>query len=190
MSVTVPWRTDSSMRNRITINNKYKRRVLPVKPKIAIATVVISLIMSLSILISTEISEISNNVYAQINQKKDDSPSLANKITIQLNSVKFAPLTDNNYTQLKILVDYQTNDQSFVNTPMTGTMKVSLPDGSPLKTSSIQKGYVMGQSGNIQFATSFTDKTIQRVNADVYLTDTLGSEKISNTLKTSASLAK
>ncbi|TVP41499.1 hypothetical protein NARC_30214 [Candidatus Nitrosocosmicus arcticus] len=140
----------------------------------------------MSIIINEESVGMSNNVYAQVNQQTDSLAS-PNKITIQLTSVKYAPLSETNFNQLKVLVDYNTNDLSVVNTPMTGTMKVSLPDGTPLKTSSIQKGYVVGQSGTIQFATSFTDKAIQRVNADVYLTNTLGTEKISNVLTINAS---
>ncbi len=71
-----------------------------------------------------------------------------------------------------------------VNTSMYGTMKVFLPDGTLLKTSHIQKGYVLGQLDPIQFATSsFEDKSIQDVKADIYLTDTLGTQ-ISTTLKT------
>ena len=67
---------------------------------------------------------------------------------------------------------------------------MSLSDGTPLKTSSIQKGYIVAQSGIIQFATSFTDKTIQKVKAEVCLTNTQGSEKISNTLSIDTSLEK
>ena len=63
---------------------------------------------------------------------------------------------------------------------MKGTMKVYLSDGTPLKTSSIQKGYIVGQSGVIGFANYFTDKSIQKVKAEVYLTNTQGSEKVSN----------
>ena len=58
-----------------------------------------------------------------------------------------------------------------------------------MKTSSIQKGFVLGESGTIPFATSFTDKTIQDVKAEIALTDALHEEKISNTLETKAALA-
>ncbi len=69
-------------------------------------------------------------------------------------------------------------------------MKVYNPDRTLLKTSPIQKGFVLGESGVIQFATSFTDKTLKDVNAEIALTDPLNEEKISNTLKTNASLEK
>ena len=153
-----------------------------------IAALTMSLIFSSFIISNEEIYRISNNAYAQVHPQNDSAPS-ANKITIQLNSIKFAPLTDTNYNQFKVLVDYQTNDPSSVNTTMIGTMKVYLPDGTPLNASFIQKGYIVGQSGIFQFATSFTDKTIQGVTADVYLTDTRESENVSNTITINASLA-
>ena len=190
MCTTVVCPSNLLKKNTNTTDKKWKRLIFNTNPKIALAAIGISLVFSLSIAVNEDIFGISNNVYAQVHQQQNDSPTSANKITIQLNSIKFVPLTDTNFNQLKVLVDYQTNDPSAVNTPMDGTMKVSLPDGTPLKTSSIQKGYVVGQSGIIQFATSFEDKTIQSVNADVYLTDTLGTEKISNVLAINASLAK
>ena len=177
-------------KNTNTTDRKWKHLLSTSKSKnTTITTIAISLILALTIVTNENIIDYGNSVYAQVQQQNDNSPS-ANKITIQLDSVKLAPLTDSNFNQLKVLVNYQSNDPSVVNTPMTGTMKVSLPDGTPLKTSSIQKGYVVGQSGIIQFATSFADKTIQSVHADVYLTDTRGIEKISNVLLINASSAK
>ena len=87
------------------------------------------------------------------------------------------------------MFNYKTNDPSLANTPMAGTMKVYDSDGNIIKTSKIGNGYILGQSGPMQFATTFTDKTISKVKAEVYLTDTSG-DKISNTLTTDASLSK
>ena len=85
------------------------------------------------------------------------------------------------------MFNYKTNDPSLVNTPIAGTMKVYDSDGNTIKTSKIGNGYVLGQSGPMQFATTFTDKTIAEIKAEVYMTDTMGN-KISNTLTTDASL--
>ena len=189
MSVNVECISNTLMRTINPIDKNCNRLLSIPNPKIAIIPIAITLIISLSVVLNSENFGIINDVYAQA-QQKVDIPSSQNKITIQQISAKFAPLTDSNFNQLKVLVNYQTNDQSLVNTPMKGTMKVFLSDGTPLKTSSIQKGYIVGQSGVIQFATSFTDKTIQIVKSDVYLTDPLGSEKISNTLTTDTSLEK
>ena len=117
------------------------------------------------------------------------SPSLKDKVTIDLTSAEFAPLTSNENNQLKIVINYKTNDPALVNTPMAGTMKVYDSNGNIIKTSKIGNGYVLGQSGPMHFATTLTDKAISKVKADVYLTDTSG-DKISNTLTTDASLSK
>ena len=119
----------------------------------------------------------------------DSASSLKDKVTVDLTSVKFGALTGSENNQLKIVINYQVNDPSLVNTPMSGTMKVYDSDGNIIKTSKIGNGYVLGQSGPMQFATTFTDKTISEVNAEVFLTDTMGN-KISNTLTTDASLSK
>ena len=119
----------------------------------------------------------------------DSAPSLKDKVTIDLASVEFAPLTSSENNQLKIVINYQTDDPSLVNTPMAGTMKVYDSNGNIIKTSKIGNGYVLGQSGPMQFATTLTDKTISKVKADVYLTDTSGN-KISNTLTADRSLSK
>ena len=72
---------------------------------------------------------------------------------------------------------------------MAGIMKVFLSDGSLIKTSSIPKEYVVGQSGIVQFATSFNDPSIQDVRAEVYMFRA-NDETISNTLSINASLTK
>jgi hypothetical protein len=189
MSVNVECISNTLMRTISSIDKNCNQLLFTPNRKIAIITIAITLIISLSVVLNSENFGIINDVYAQA-QQKVDIPTLQDKITIQLDSAKFAPLTDSNFNQLNVLVNYQTNDQSLVNTPMKGTMKVYLSDGTPLKTSSIQKGYIVGQSGVIQFATSFTDKSIQKVKAEVYLTNTQGSEKVSNTITTDTSLEK
>ena len=121
-----------------TTSRKWKSLLSISKSKnsiIIIIIITISLTLALAIATNGNILDYGNNAYAQIQQKNDRS-RLSNRITIQLDSVKFAPLTDSNLNQLKVLVNYQSNDPSVVNTPMSGTMKVSLHDGTPLKTSS------------------------------------------------------
>ena len=108
-------------------------------PTFIISAVAISIIFSLSIIFIEEISWDDNVVYAQATHQKD-SLSSENEVTIHLNSVNFAPLTYTDNNQFKVLVDYQTNDPSLVNTHMDGIMKVYQPDGTPLKTSTIKKG--------------------------------------------------
>jgi hypothetical protein len=161
------------------------------------ALMAISFLLSISFLVEKEFPHSSNdiNVYSQVQKQQYRAPLLSSsflsedKVTIHMNSVRFAPLTDTSYNQLKVVAEYQTNDPTLVNTPLSGTMKVYGPNGTLVKSSSIQKGYVLGQAGAIQFATSFSSVTLQSVKADIYLTDASHTKKISNTLKVDASIA-
>ena len=180
-----------------TLKEKFNKSVST--RTIIIPAVAISLVLFLSIIVNEGFpipsilhmpkSNKNNNPVHQ-NHHPIHRAAATNKVTIHLSSVKFVPLDYDDANQLKVVVDYKTNDPALVNTPMAGTMKVYQPNGTVLKSSSIQKGYIVGESGSIQFATSFTDKTIQDVKADIYLTDTQHSDKISNTLTTKASLLK
>lgn len=113
-----------------------------------------------------------SNIYAQPVQK----------ITITLNSAKFAPLTNNTHVQLKALVGYVTKDTSLVNTKVNGIMKVSALNGTLLKRSSFPNGYIITQSGIIPFATSFVGKTMQNVKIDIVLTDLSKTNPLSNVI--------
>ena len=133
------------------------------------------------------------NVYAQSEQEQaqrsvDDNSSYP--VIIKLDSVSFAPLTNSEINQLKVDITYQTNDPKLVNTIMAGVMKVYTTEGTLVKTSSIPSGYILGQAGPMQFATSFEDQTIQDVKAEIAMTDTNHAEKISNTLTVESSLEK
>lgn len=126
----------------------------------------------------------------QQQQQLIDDGNSSYPITIKLDSVTFAPLTDSHINQLKVDITYQTNDPSLVNTIMAGVMKVYTADGTLIKTSTIPSGYVLGQSGPMQFATSFEDQAIQDVKAEIAMTDTSHVEKISNIVNVEATLEK
>ena len=132
------------------------------------------------------------DVYAQTEEQQQEqsevNSSSSEQVTIKLDSVKFAPLDDSGNNQLKVDITYKTNDPNLVNTIMAGVMKVYTMDGILIKTSSIQSGYVLGQAGPMQFATSIEDKTIQHVKAEIAMTDTSKLVKISNTLSVDATL--
>lgn len=112
----------------------------------------------------------SNIAFAQ--QIKTTTPALStNKITIGFISSQFVPLTNSTFNQLKININYKTNDASLVNTKINGIMKVFSLNGTTIKTSSFPRGFLLNQTGTIQFASSFTDKTVQTVKANIALTD-------------------
>jgi hypothetical protein len=97
------------------------------------------------------------------------------------------PLTNPIYNQLKVIVQYKTNDASLLNTKANGLRVFSL-NGTIIKTSSFPNGFLLNQTGSIQFATSFTDKSLQNVKADVVLTDLSKINPLSNLVTTNISL--
>ncbi|CAN5853981.1 hypothetical protein BH23THE1_BH23THE1_28810 [soil metagenome] len=106
------------MKNKNTTGKKWNLGSYTTRPKPAPAAIGIILLVSLSVATNGVLFVNSNNVLAQVNQQDEISPS-ANKITIHVNSIKFAPLIDTNYNQIKVLVNYQTNGPFTENTPMT-----------------------------------------------------------------------
>lgn len=162
------------------------------KPSTLIVTsIMIGILFSFSIA-SDKMLASSLDVYAQTEEQQQEqsevNSSSSEQVTIKLDSVKFAPLDDSGNNQLKVDITYKTNDPNLVNTIMAGVMKVYTMDGILIKTSSIQSGYVLGQAGPMQFATSIEDKTIQHVKAEIAMTDTSKLVKISNTLSVDATL--
>ena len=131
--------------------------------------------------IATEYMRNNNN-----NPSTGPSSSL-NKTTIALSSAQFMPLTNPIYNQLKVIVQYKTNDASLLNTKANGLRVFSL-NGTIIKTSSFPNGFLLNQTGSIQFATSFTDKSLQNVKADVVLTDLSKINPLSNLVTTNISL--
>jgi hypothetical protein len=105
-----------------------------------------------------------------------------NKITIRFITSQFVPLTNSTYNQLKLNVYYKTNNASLIGTKINGIMRVSSLNGSIIKTSSFPNGFLLNQSGVIRFATSFTDKTLQTVKADIVLTDLSKNHQLSNNI--------
>ena len=162
------------------------------KPSTLIAsTIMIGILFSFSIALDKML--LTNlYVYAQIEtqqeQQSEVKDSLSEQVTIVVDSVKFTSLDDSGNNQLKVDITYKTNDPKLVNTIMAGVMKVYTTDGTLLKTSSIPSGYVLGQEGPMQFATSLEDKTIQHVKAEIAMTDISKLTKISNTLAVDATL--
>jgi hypothetical protein len=155
-----------------------------------VTVMTIGLLFYFSIALENGILLTDYNAYAQTEQQENNNSVSSDKVTIRLDSVMFAPLTNSDVNQLKVDITYQTNDPKLVNTIMAGVMKVYTTDGTLIKTSTIPDGFVLGQAGPMPFATSFEDSTIQDVKAEIAMTDTSNLEKISNTLMVEASLEK
>ncbi len=113
------------------------------------------------------------------------------KITISESSTSFEPLTlDPTSNQLKVIVGYEVNDPELVNTQINGVMEVTAPNGTLVKTSSYgATGFTLqGETGNVQFATSFKDLNLNPATALIVLTDLNKTDPLSNAISLEVSL--
>ncbi len=111
------------------------------------------------------------------------------KITITLNSINFAPLTDKTKNQVKTVVHYETHNPTLVNAKINGAMEVYAPNGTKVKTSTAGGGFILaGPSNNIQFASTFSDPALTSVKVDVVLTDANKTQDLSNHVTGDAAL--
>jgi hypothetical protein len=113
----------------------------------------------------------------------------AEMVTISIDSATYAPLTNvPGANQLKVIVAYQTLDQQLINTKINGVMEVLAENGTLVKTSSFPAGFDLTESGRIQFASSFTDPTMQVATANIVLMDINKTSVLSNAVTTNVTL--
>lgn len=104
-------------------------------------------------------------------------------ITISEGNSSFYPLTNTDANQLKVNVDYTVDDESLQNQVINAVMAVFSPNGTLLKTTSFPTGFTAQSDGGTQtFKTSFKDKSLTSVTANVTFTDVTKSRSISNVL--------
>ena len=115
----------------------------------------------------------------------------AEKVTIAVDSATYGPLTNApGANQLKVIIAYQTLDPQLTNTKINGVMEVLAENGTLVKTSSFPAGFNLAESGRIQFATSFTDPTMQTATANLVLMDLNKTSVLSNALTTNVTLGE
>lgn len=159
------------MSTKVLVSRKHRDLILLLITLIVIATVATYNINLNSDKNDNFINSLINKAFAQ---------SSLNKITITAKSAQFLPLTNFTYNQLKVIINYQVNDISLVNTKLNGVMQVYLSNGTLIKTSSFPNGFTISKSGMIQFATSFADKSLSNLKFAIVLTDFTKSKPLSN----------
>jgi hypothetical protein len=113
----------------------------------------------------------------------------AERVTISVDSATYGPLTNApGANQLKVIVAYQTVDPQLINTKINGVMEVLAENGTLVKTSSFPAGFDLTESGRIQFASSFTDPTMQTATANIVLMDINKTSILSNAVTTNVTL--
>ena len=104
-------------------------------------------------------------------------------IIIKLTYAHFMPLSTSKGHQIKIIVNYTTNDRKNINTIINGVMKVYALNGTLLKTSTFPSGFKAQNFGIAQFATTLLDNRIKNVTAVIQMTNTLKTFALSNSVK-------
>jgi hypothetical protein len=91
-------------------------------------------------------------------------------ITIDIYESQYIPIDDDT-TYLAVLVNYTTNDPSYIGSTINGVMHTFAPDGDQLKTSSYPNGFEITESGTILFGTHFDDQSFPSLTVNITLTD-------------------
>jgi hypothetical protein len=104
------------------------------------------------------------------------------EISILLDSTEFIPL-DVGENQVNVFTNYTVSDPSFINQRINSVMKVYLPNGTLIKTSSSADGYIVNQTGEQRHTTSIVNNTSQNVIAVVQFTNLNKSLPVSNPLQ-------
>jgi hypothetical protein len=124
------------------------------------------LILGLSFIVSSTPS-----VFAQATQG----------ITISAGNSSFTPLTNTDANQVRVNIEYSVEDESLQNQVINAVMAVFAPNGTLLKTTSFPSGFTAQSDGGTEtLRTTFHDKSLTSVTANVTLTDLTKSRSISN----------
>ena len=133
----------------------------------------IVLTLASSILVFHAITSNSQSLFAQIKRG----------IVISIANSSYVPLTNTDANQVKVNVDYTVDDESLQNQVINAVMAVFSPNGTLLKTTSFPTGFTAQSDGGTQtIKTSFKDKSLTSVTANVTFTDATKSRSISNVL--------
>lgn len=104
-------------------------------------------------------------------------------ITISEGNSSFTPLTNTVANQVRVNIQYTVEDESLQGQVINAVMAVFAPNGTLLKTTSFPSGFTAQADGGTEtLRTTFRDKSLNSVTANVTLTDATKSRSISNVL--------
>src|SRR5918995_5688076 len=103
------------------------------------------------------------------------------EISLSLNDSSFAPSSEGG-NQVKVVVNYATQDPMAVDDLVKGVMKVYTPNGTLIKTSSSPTPFPVSTTGQLQMATTLTENTIENITANIVFTNRIRTEIVSNEL--------
>lgn len=110
-------------------------------------------------------------------------------IVISIANSTFAPLTNTDANQLKLNIKYTIQDDSLKNQKINAVMKVFAPNGTLIKTTSFPNGFIAKSSGGTEaIKTTFKDKSLKSIVANLTITDLAKSKPLSNIVKVNVPL--
>lgn len=105
------------------------------------------------------------------------------RISIALSNSSFVPLTNTDANQVRVGVEYTIEDETIQNEMINAVMKVYAPNGSLIRTTSIPSGFIPQADGGVEvLRTTFLDKSIQNILANITFTDLTKRVPVSNVL--------
>lgn len=110
--------------------------------------------------------------------------------TISIDRAVALPLTTAEGNQVKVVVNYDINDESLLGQRVNAIMGIyDRQTGSLLKLSSFPNGFVLNKTkGTTQLATTLTDNILQNISAIITLTNADKSEKYTNDVRADLNL--
>jgi hypothetical protein len=104
-------------------------------------------------------------------------------ITISAGNSSFVPLTNTDANQVRVNIEYSIEDESLENEMINAVMAVFAPNGTLLRTTSFPSGFTaQGDGGTETLRTTFRDKSLTSILANVTLTDLSKTRSLSNVL--------
>jgi hypothetical protein len=105
------------------------------------------------------------------------------RVSITLSNSSFVPLTNTDANQVRVGVEYTIEDETILNEMINAVMKVYAPNGSLIRTTSIPSGFTPQAEGGVEtLRTTFLDKSIQNILANITFTDLTKRVPVSNVL--------
>ena len=105
------------------------------------------------------------------------------RVVISVSNSTFMPLTNTDANQVKVGVEYTIEDESIENEMINAVMKLYAPNGSLIRTTSIPSGFTAQGDGGLEvLKTTFLDKSIQSIVANITFTDLTKKVPVSNVL--------
>ena len=105
------------------------------------------------------------------------------RISISVSNSSFVPLTNTDANQVRVGVEYTIEDESIENEMINAVMKVYAPNGSLIRTTSIPSGFSAQGDGGVEvLKTTFLDKSMQSILANITFTDLTKKVLVSNVI--------